>query len=264
MPVTRHAVCMFAFDNVPEQTGLTVQTLDTILAQDIGPLDILLVDNGSTQARTWEHFEMVRDLYMDREDETRIHCVRNAVNVSPVKLSNESLLYFWKIGHEKVLGVANDVMLPPNFYRLANEWPRGVVCGSMMQNKNFPILEKASAVAEHTPAAVALIRKWFYDALMAKDGYFLDEGYFLYASDCDMALRMASCGIRGIQLDLQYWHFGSASHRLDPNGQKQRDQADVDRAYFQKKWNFKVDGYEYGALAGDINFKGQAKVAAQG
>ena len=56
--------------------------------------------------------------------------------------------------------------------------------------------------------AVMLTRKWAYDALIAKDGFFLDEGFFMYASDCDMALRMASCGIRGVQLDVPYWHYG--------------------------------------------------------
>lgn len=265
-PMNRHAAMMLAYDNVMEQHNLTVQALESLLAQDIGSLDILLIDNGSSLPATWEHFQMVRDLYMDREDETRIHCIRNDENYSPVKLSNRALQYFWKIGHDKVLGMANDVRLPKNFYRLANAWPRGIVCASMTSEQNFPEVERANPVNECTPMAVVLLRKWVHDALVAKDGFFFDEGFWLYASDCDFALRIASCGIRGIQLDMQYFHHGSAHWRLlDPEeGRKETNKADGDRAYFVKKWGFPVNDYEYGRLAGDINFKGQAKVAAQG
>jgi hypothetical protein len=257
----RHAAMMLAYDNVQEQHNLTIQSLESLLAQDIGPMDILLIDNGSTLIGTWEHFQMVRDLYMDREDETRIHCIRNEENLSPVKLSNRALQYFWKIGHDKVLGAPNDVILPPNFYRLANEWPRGIVCATMTDNPNFPRVETAHAVSECTPLAVGIIRKWLYDALVAKDGYFLDENFFLYASDCDFALRIASCGIRGVQLDMQYWHYGSAHWRLlsQEEGRKQTNKADADRQVFIKKWGFPVTDYEYGRLASDINFQGKAR-----
>jgi GT2 family glycosyltransferase len=105
---------------------------------------------------------------------------------------------------------------------------------------------------------VVLLRKWVYDALIARDGYLFDPNIFLYVSDCDFALRLASCGIRGVQLDLQYFHYGSASHRMLPP-EKARiitNQADIDRAYFEKKWGFKCDALEYGACAQDINFRG--------
>ncbi len=257
----RHAATMLAYDNVPEQHNLTVQALESLLAQDIGPLDILLIDNGSSVRATWEHFQMVRELYVERGDETRIHCIRNTENCSPVKLSNRALQYFWKMGHDKVLGIANDVILPPNFYRLANEWPRGVVCASMSGDPNFQKFETAHPVNECSPLAVTLLRKWAYDALVSKDGYFFDEGFFLYASDCDFALRIAACGIRAVQLNLQYWHHGSAHWRLLPqaDGRKETEKADADRAYFVSKWNFPVTSYEYGALAADINFQGKAK-----
>lgn len=107
--------------------------------------------------------------------------------------------------------------------------------------------------------AVALVRKWFYDSLIAKDGYFLDPRYTFYCSDCDMALRMAACGIRGVQLDLQYFHFGSASHKLAPPeiGDAIRREADADRRRFIEKWKFSVDSLEYGAMAQDLNFRGE-------
>jgi hypothetical protein len=260
MPNNRHAVLMFAYNQVQEQHDLTVQTLETVLSQDIGDLEILLFDNGSTLRGTFEHFQMLRDLYWDKEEGTKIHCFRNPTNISPCKLTNRALDYLWNRGHDKVLGVANDVMLPPNAYRLLNECPRGMVCGSMTDQKDFPVIEKATAVNENTPMAIGIIRKWFHDALVAKDGYYLDEGYFLYASDCDLALRMAACGIRGVQTDLPYWHHGSAHWRLLPpeDGRKETNKADEDRAYFKRKWGHEVTDVQYGQSCGDINFRGKA------
>jgi hypothetical protein len=266
--IERHAVLLFAYNQVREQYNLTVQTIETILGQDIGNLEILLIDNGSASPETFQYFQMIRDMYWEQDEGTRIHIAHNKQNISPVKVCNRALDYLWNRGHQKVLCVANDVMLTPNTYRLMNQWPRGMVTASQTEQKDIPVIENASAVNECTPMALGLVRKWFHDALVARDGYYLDEGYFHYASDCDMALRMATCGIRGVQLDLQYWHSGSASWRLlsPEDGRKITDMANIDRAYFEKKWGFKCDAYEYGASAQDINFRGRGigKATAQG
>lgn len=269
MNPTRHAAFVLAYDQVDAQYQLTVQTVETVLAQDIGPLDLVLIDNGSTQRQTWDHFEMLRHLYLDREDETRIHTLPMRHNVAPVKIVNRVLAYLFALGHDKVLGCPNDVMLPPSFYRKLNEWPRGMVTASEIKDVNAyrDYMQtwngEVKAASENTPMATTLVRKWFYDALIARDGMFFDENIFSYTSDCDLALRMASCGIHGIQLDLPYWHFSSACWKLLPaeDGRKITDQADVDRAYFQRKWGFACTAYEYGASAQDINFRGKAATA---
>lgn len=264
--IDRHAVLMMTYDQVQEQSALTVQALETVLAQDIGPLDVLLIDNGSTVPATWEHFQMVRDLYLDRKDETRIHAVRHRQNVAPVKVTNCALDYLWKLGHDKVLAVPNDIMIAPNTYRLMNEWPRGMVTPSMTSVVDFPRVTETRAISEETPMAMALVRKWFFDALVAMDGYYLDEGYFHYAADCDLSHRMLAYGLRGIKIDLPFWHQPSSSWRLLPSkdGKIITDQADLDREYFFRKWGYRVDDPAYWNAAADLNFKGQAKVAAQG
>jgi glycosyltransferase involved in cell wall biosynthesis len=260
MPITRHAVLLCAYNQNHQQHDLTVQALESALTQDIGNLEILLIDNGSTIQETYDHFQMVRDLYWSQEEATRIHICRNKQNLSPVGVANRALDYLWQRGHDKVLSLANDVYLPPNAYRLMNEWPRGLVCASQTADMNFLRVTETHAVSECTPMAMAIIRKWFCDALIAKDGYFLDENYFHYASDIDMALRMAACGIRGIQLDLPYYHYGSAHWRMLPpeEGRKETDKADADRAYFKKKWGHEVTDPEYGRRCGDINFRAKA------
>jgi len=244
-------VIFLCYNRTPEQLELSKDALESIFAQDI-PVQVFAIDNGSTP-ETWEWMESV----------TKTHpnfcCIHNPENVSPVKVSNDWLNeVFVRQGYEYALGVPNDVVLPPNLYREFLKWPRGMVTGSMTGEKNFPIFEKSSAMNECTPMAVTLTRRWMYDSLIAKDGYFFDPRFTFYCSDCDFALRISSCGIRGIQLDIQYYHFGSASHRLSTPevGDSIRKGADADRTRFIQKWGFPVDAYEYGALAADINFRG--------
>lgn len=263
--MTRHAVILLAYDQVPEQHNLTVQALETVLKQDIGPLDLLLIDNGSPLETTRVHFQMLRDLYVDRMDETHIHTMPLKQNMPPVRVINRALNYWYMKGHSKVLCVPNDVMIPPNFYRLLNQWPRGLVTASEIRDVdeyfrhiawwNSPV----QAVSENTPMSATLVRKWFYDALVARDGMYFDEEMENYASDCDLALRMATCGLRGVQLNVPYWHYGSASWKLLPqdDGRKITDQADIDREYFFQKWGFRVFDEQYVASALDINFRGE-------
>jgi hypothetical protein len=247
-----NAVVVTIYNRTPAQHDLTVSAVKSALAQDI-PIDLILLNNGST-------FGPTRDwLYSIAVDNIAIHHYPH--NISPVKLANEWMDTIFSLGYPHILGLPNDVIIPPNLYREFLKWPRGVVTGSMTRERDHPIFEKSSAMNECTPMAVALVRKWCYDALIARDGFFFDPQFFLYASDCDFALRIASCGIRGIQLDLQYFHHGSASHRLGPPDKvsAMAYRADQDRAKFVKKWGFKVDDLEYGALAGDINFRGESK-----
>ncbi len=246
-----HAVLMLVYNTTPAQCEITKHAIESVLAQDIGPLTFWIADNGSTDESTATYLENLRS--------KAVYVQSYSENKSPLAIANDMALVLFGLGYDKILGTPNDVILPPNAYRLMNQWPRGFICASQTDRQDFPILGTASAVSENTPMAVMLTRRWAYDAVVAKDGYFLDEGFFHYASDCDLALRMAACGIRGIQLDLQYYHFGSASWRLAAGnlGKEMTSQADRDREYFERKWGFKVNSLEYGQLAGQgINWRG--------
>jgi GT2 family glycosyltransferase len=248
--VNKHAVIMLCYN----QLSLTQNAMASLLAQDIGPLDILVVNNGSTDGTG----EWLAEICRKPPQPHYVQGWHNPTNESPVAAGNRAAEHMFLRGYSKILGVANDVSLPPNAYRLMNQWRRGIVTASQTADPNFPTVESTKAVSEHTPMAVMITRKWVWDALVSQDGYFLDEGYFNYASDCDLALRLASCGIRGIQLDLPYWHYGSATWKLtSPEDQRKAQlRADADREYFERKWGFKVDSSEYGRIAGDPNFKG--------
>jgi hypothetical protein len=219
----RHCVVLLAYDQVPEQHDLTVQALESILAQDVGPMDVLLIDNGSINRDTPHHFRMVTDLYLDRESDTRVHPILKKQNEPPTKVMNCAYQYCFKtLGHSKVLAVPNDVRLPPNFYRLINQWQRGLITASEIRDPLDISLTGAfcewdvRAISENTPMSATLVRRWFYDAIVSTYGSYFDEQFRNYCSDCDLALRMAACGLRGIQTSIPYFHYGSASWRLLP------------------------------------------------
>ncbi len=244
-----NAVLFCCYNQTSQQLAMSMDALNSILEQDI-PVHVYALDNGSTpDTLVWLRSVESYTLTVQRYER----------NTSPVQLVN-----FWfgeifgRLQHEHVLGVPNDVILPRNFYRELLRWPRGIVTASQTQAQNFPIVLESHAVNTCTPMAVAVFRKWAHDALVAKDGFFLDPRYFHYASDCDMALRIAACGITGIQLDLPYYHYCSATYRLADwqAAETMTSQADDDRYAFKQKWGFEVQDPEYGQRCGDINFRG--------
>lgn len=241
-------IFMLAYNNL----YYTKMAVDSALAQDI-PVKLLIVNNGSTDGtREW----------LDSIARPDVNVQHYARNESPIKLGNLWARHLFSLGAKQILGIPNDAKIPPNCYSEMLKWPRGFVCATDI-GQNEPEIRSAKAVSENTPMAVMMTRKWAYEALIDKDGYFFDEGYFHYASDCDLALRMASCGIRGIQLDLPYYHFGSLTHRLPEIHEWSCRQADKDRAYFERKWGFKCDSLEYGQRPADLNFKAECAKVTQ-
>lgn len=246
-----HAVLAVCFGNV----NLTRDAVKSVLAQDIGDLEVYLFDNGSTDG-TEEYFESLRNL----PGPHRIIVDGSPTNISPNIVANRMLKEIFE-RHDKVLMAANDVVLPPNMYRMMSQWRRGMVTASQTTDRNFPVLTQAHASSENTPFALIMLRKWVWDAVVSQDGFFFDERYHMYCSDCDLALRVASCGIRGIQLDLPYFHEGSATLKLASSEEhaKMCQRADEDRQKFIAKWGFSVSSLEYGQMAVDLNFKAEAK-----
>lgn len=247
-----NAVAMLVFDSTDEQFQLTKAAVMSVLDQDI-PVNLWIVDNGST-------YEPTKKWLIDISCRcfARVQLVINPENKSPVRVTNRLFAYlFSKSDCEYILGLPNDVVLPPNSYSEMLKWPRGIVTASATGDKNHTIITNAVAVSDQTPLAVGLIRQWAWQALVAKDGFFLNERFWHYASDLDFALRISACGIRGIQLNLQFWHHGSASWRLAAPGIQNR--GDEDRSTFESLWGFTVSSGEYAQRCGDINFRGESK-----
>lgn len=251
-----NAVLMLMYNTAPAQLELTKLTYESILAQDIGPLHIWLVNNGSNvETKNWLNS-------LEGDASHKLSVDHYAENIPPVKMVNKFAATIFALGYGSILGVPNDVILPKNMFAELEKWPRGFVAAWMNEDRDkVAPCEHAVAVHEDPHTSVLLTRRWAHDALVAKDGYFLDDNFTFYASDCDLKLRMAACGIHGVQLDIQAYHFSGASHRLAKPGIAEGiyAQADRDRAYFQRKYQFSVGSQEHVDAPKDINFKAESK-----
>ena len=238
-------VLMTIYNTTSAQLDLTKQAIKSVLAQDVGPLLVHIEDDGSAP-ETCEWFESAGWLEFEHHPETLVNWRRREKNISPMKITNELLPQLFRV-YPYVFLVGSDVILPPNCFSEFLKWPRGVVTGVDI-GQNMPDTHPGKPVSEGMLMNVMLLRKWAWEALIAKDGYFYDPNIIFYVSDCDLAIRFAACGIRGIQLDTPYWHYGSATHRLAAPGigKSITDQADKDRQYFKEKWGFACDSPEYG------------------
>lgn len=245
-------VFMIAYNTAPAQLPMTLEAIDSALAQDCGDVKIYATDNGST--------DQTYAALLNYQLSQSFNASRYEHNQSPVKIANQMFQYFFRdCGYQYVLGIPNDVILPPYLYGEMLKVPRGFVCASQTEDKTaLARPNEVRAVNECTPMAVMLVRRWAYEAIVSAFGYFFDEGMQHYASDCCLALRMAACGIRGVQLNLPYYHYGSASWRLASRDVAEAitSQADIDREYFRQKYGFSVDSPKYGETASDINWRG--------
>src|SRR5665213_3336625 len=235
---------MIAHNNL----SFTKQAVASVFAQDI-PVILALVNNGSTDGTSeWLASLTAPEPHM-------LWASSNPENVSPVKIANRTYKTFFDEGAGHVLTMNTDEILPSNCYSEMLKWPRGFVSATDI-DQNMPEVRIAKPVSENTPFGVILIRKWAYDALVAKDGYFYDENFFLYASDCDVAVRRVLCGIRGIQIDTPFWHYGSATLKLCSPEEREEicKRADEDRAYFLKKYGFGVEQLAKGLLTLPLHF----------
>lgn len=228
-----NAVLMTVYDQTGLQTPITKDAYNSLLAQDI-PVEIHVIDNGSTSIDTLKWLKDIPNV------------IRVPINRSPLGLMNSALKTLF-IKHDHVLGVPNDIIAPPNLYRRLLEWPHGIVTPGMHGENPPVVMDDITRIHGDVHLSAALIRESAYDVLLAQDGYFFDEGFFMYASDCDLKVRLAKAQVPTAQLDLLCWHYGGASHRLALRAQDVYKQADTDREYFLKKWGFAIGSPEFTA-----------------
>jgi hypothetical protein len=237
------AVFMLMYNTTSAQLELSKRTFESIINQDVGPLDIVVVDNGSAiDTKTYQWIGTLRN-----QNGHTVQAVNYQKNISPCLIANIISSIVFGNGHETLLGVPNDVVLPMNLYREMEKWPQGFIAAWMNGDVNYRPLEKVSAVYEDIHMSVTLSRKLAHDSMVKADGYLFDayvegsdpqRGFFMYASDCDFKRRMKINGVSGVQLDIQCYHWGSACWRLaTPEVSKEINvQADKDRAYYARKW----------------------------
>ena len=240
---------------VPVRNGLhlTRPAIADFLAQDIGDVEVLVIDNASTDGTTqWLATQPV--------------AVAHSNPPRSVAASwNFGLRWAFDQGCEYALVVNNDVRLRPDTYRHLVEDGGGLVTavGTTDRKKIEPVsitqigddpttidysMPDPDAKRSHPDFSCYLIRREVYEAVGSFDEKFAGA----YAEDSDYHLRMHQAGIHAICLDLPFYHLGAATIKLsDPDSANLIGwQANANRAYFKQKHGVEVGSDEYYRLFG--------------
>jgi len=208
---------------------LTRAAMDTFLAQDIGDVRVLLIDNDSpdnTANWAWTLYPQVL-----------ITTFRPGLSVA--KSWNRGLEYLFNTV-KKVLVVNNDVQLRPDTYlELAADGGGFVTAvGTDDPKKIEPplVLDKRGTRRPHPDFSCFLIRKWVWE----KAGGF-DESYeSAYVEDAEFHLKLHRSGIQANCIDLPFLHVGGGSQTLENmevkgESDKVREDADRNRELFRSR-----------------------------
>jgi GT2 family glycosyltransferase len=233
---------------VPVRNGLhlTRDAVKDFLSQDIGDVEVLVIDNASTDGTTqWLATQPVRTIY-------------NNPPKSVAASWNQGLRWVFGQGCEYTLVVNNDVRLRPDTYRWLVEDGGGFVTAvgtidpkKIERNDKYREYYKQpdpDAKRNHPDFSAYLIRREVYE----KVGPFDEDFKGAYAEDSDYHLRMHQAGITAICLDLPFLHYGAQTITMADEEEARRisEQANRNRAYFKQKHGVEVGSAEYYALFG--------------
>ena len=226
--------------------AITRRCVDSALAQDIGDVEVLVIGNGCVDGT----IQMLSAKYWN---EPRVRVIAHAVMKSLNYIWNDAIGSAFISGAEHVLVINNDIVMRPDTYRLlvadGGLFVTGVSVGSMSETVRID----TSSRSPHPAFSCFLMREECWKRV----GGF-DEGFWAYASDLDMHLRMDKYGVDAYAIDVPFYHETSSTLRLVDNDTRDRLQklADADRAYFKKKYGFAGGTDEYYA-----EFKKQKELA---
>ncbi len=250
----------------PVRNGLhlTRDALKDFLAQDIGDVQVLFINNASTDGTTqWLQTQPVHTIY-------------NNPPKSVAASWNQGLRWVFGQGAEYALVVNNDLRLRPDTFRHLVEDGSGFVTAVGTQDpakiEPYSDLSEAKpgetvytvltadgrmihytepnpdAKRDHPDFSCYLIRREVYE----KVGPFDEDFKGGYCEDSDTHLRMHQAGITAICLDLPFLHYGAQTIALasEEEARSISEQAGRNRALFKQKHGVEVGSPEYYALFG--------------
>lgn len=213
--------------------NLTRQCLPTLLNQDIGKVDILVMDDGSTDGTIQ---------YLASQHPKIRSCHYSAKGVS--YLWNKALSHFFgDLRASYVWVVNNDTRQRPDAYRrLVSDQGGFITCVGTSSGAQFPGGEPSGEKRPHPDFSCFLIRREVWERI----GGF-DERMAIYCSDGDFHLRMYQAKINAYCLDLPFYHEASGTMKNTSNEDRDRIQAiaDRDRRAFREKWECDMGSAEY-------------------
>lgn len=213
---------------------MTKRCVDSLLAQDIGDMRVVIIGNGAIdgamqalQARYW--------------NESRVDLVAH--------LEMRSLHMIWNDWIENVLCdepfvlvVNNDVELRPDTFRLLRDDGGLFVTGVSVGHRAGMAQCDPASKRPHPDFSCFLIRRECWQRV----GRF-DEDLFTYCGDASYHLMMDRAGVDACSLAVPFYHERSSTMRLVHNDLRDwlQKRADEDRETFKRKWGFAVGSKEY-------------------
>jgi len=233
---------------------LTRKAVETFLAQDIGDIRILIIDDDSTDGT--------------------LHWAWGVSSVAALPRSQQSgVAAMWNLGLGYIFGdsdhalvVNNDVELRPDTYdwllkdgggfvtavgvnersQFIGPSPTGAKPGSG-EALYYPFPDPdPKAIRPHPDFSCYLIRKETY----TKVGPFDENFKTAFCEDWDYHVRLHQAGIDAHCIDLPFLHHSSQTVRNSSPEEKEEiyRQAALNREYFKKKWGVEGGSKEYYAL----------------
>jgi len=213
--------------------ALTKTAIQSCLEQDIGDVQVVVMDNGSTDGV----LSYLRSV-------PQVQVVYAPPPMGVTAMWNEALEHLFGSGAEHVLVINNDVQLRSDTYRLLVQDGGSFVTsvGTSTDGAQFPGGTPTMARRPHPDFSCFLIRREAWE----KVGKF-DERMVIYCQDLDYHLRLHRAGIDAYCLDIPFYHYASGTLKSAEEGDRERilQQAQHDREQFKLKWGFEGGTDEY-------------------
>lgn len=212
---------------------LTQRCIPTLFRQTI-PVRLFIANDGSTDGTA---------PYLNSLDTDVVQ--HTTADIGVTETWNRALHYLFSQGAPHVLVVNNDTEFLPEFYETLLKWDAPFVTGVSVNSRDKMRIIPPLAASPHPDFSAYLIRRECWERV----GPF-DESMKFYCQDGDYHLRMNHAGVRAVALNVPFYHERSATIKSASPEEQQamQEQAQEDRAAFQRKWGCVMGTPEYTAL----------------
>ena len=231
---------------------LTKAAVKSFLAQDIGNVAVLLINNASTDGTAaWMATlpASIRQIHLSGQK-------------SVAESWNYGISWCFKQGADRVLVCNNDVVIGPETFACLSAFcdhkngvegldksrPAFVTCVgvNLPEQNHHPALEWSYHIRPHPDFSCFMITNGVFDEV----GPFDEEMKIAYCEDSDYHVRMHRAGIKAVCVDIPFLHQGAATIKMAGIDEAETisHQAALNRERFYAKYGVRIGTPEYDTL----------------